>query len=126
MNDDRHQNLPMFLGTLWLVLAWRIAAGFGGTILGTFFAAFLAAQGVAFLIEAIRTRRAMRGPRPATRVPPLWLIAWGVIVILLAVKGAPHVSVGEYNLACNYVGWHGFVRTPLGFECPTVLFIRVT
>lgn len=125
MNEQRNYDLVIFIGIFCLIVCWRINIAFGHTFWGGFFALYFGWQGVAAVLGSFIDQWRTRGPRPLSLVPPVWLVAWIVVICVVANVGAPHIGLGQFSGACNYVGWHGWVRTPPQNNCPSIRFFPV-
>lgn len=114
------ENGSTFFGILMLVVAWRIASGLDGSWIALIIAVYLALIGVAQIIDAVRVSEAVRGPRPFSGLPPLWLVGWVLLLAWAFLIGTPHLRVDrDYRGSgyCLYAGWNGNVLRD-GGNCP--------
>ncbi|MCB1509264.1 MAG: hypothetical protein KDJ36_00040 [Hyphomicrobiaceae bacterium] len=105
-------NMAMFNAILFWLLAWWLVeiAGNDGVIIAT--AAFMALIGLGLAITSVKQSVASPSPFPgptgqllwALR-PRKWMIAWGLIVVMIAILGRPMFLWNYGGGRCQYIDW---------------------
>lgn len=105
-----------------LLVCWRIAPEAGDDWQLWLLTGAFAAGGTAEIIRYVSMNARARGPRPARKTPPPWLVAWLIVGVMVWSFGTPHLRIVYGPRGCFYAGWNGWEqhgRTP----CPLIALL---
>ena len=103
-------NLAMFFSIAFLLIAWRIAPVWDEYWQHWGIAIIFALTGTLGIMRSVLIMREIRGPRPSSQTPPVWLAAWLIISLIAWGVGTPHLRIVYGPQRCLYAGWNGIER----------------
>lgn len=120
MRNNSDHNFLIFISILVLVVTLRLSQTniSGIPLLVTGYAAFASSRALG---DGLWASIITGGPRQHAKVPPPWLIAWGVVLAVALLFGTPHVYVRNDNGLCTYLGWNGQITSSARYGCKNIV-----